>query len=120
MNKESSESIISGGQSSFTFNNSSCHHFSLFFKVIPLLILFKTITESTQSQSFSASSTIDFKSIVLFPLKLPSDVKTILHEASFILAAKAVDEKPANTTEWTAPILAHASTAIANSGTMGK
>ena len=120
MNNGSSESIISALQSSFTFFNSSCHHFSLFFKVIPLLIIFITITESTQSQSFNASSTIDFKSIVLLPLKLPSDVKTILHEASFILAAKAVDEKPANTTEWTAPILAQARTATANSGTIGK
>ncbi len=27
------------------------------------------------------------------------NIKTILHEASLILAAKAVDEKPANTTE---------------------
>ena len=120
INSGSSESKISAGQLSLTLFNSSCHHFSFLFKVIPLFILFKTITDSTQSQSVKASFTIDFKSIVLFPLKLPSDVKTILQEASLILAAKAVDEKPANTTEWTAPILAQASTATANSGTIGK
>ena len=42
---------------------------------------------------------MDFKSIVLFPLKLPSAVMTILQLASFTLAANAPDEKPANITE---------------------
>ena len=120
INKGSSESIISAGKLSSTLSSSSFHHFSFSFKVIPLFIRFNTITESTQSQSFKASSTIDFKSIVLFPLKLPSEVRTILHDASLILADSADEEKPANTTECIAPTLAHAKTAIASSGTIGK
>ena len=120
INNGSSESIISAELLSSTLSNSSFHHFSLWFKVIPLFILFNTITESTQLQSFKASSTMDFKSIVLFPLKLPSDVRTILHDASLILADSAEEEKPANTTEWIAPTLAQAKTAIASSGTIGK
>ena len=46
-----------------------------------------------------ASSTIPFKSIVLFPLNDPSAVITILQSESFILVANALAEKPANTTE---------------------
>ena len=59
INKGSSESIISGGKLSSTLSNSSCHHFSFSFKVIPLFIRFNTITESTQSQSFNAWCTAD-------------------------------------------------------------
>ena len=70
-------------------------------------------------QSSKASSTIDFKSINLDPLKLPSAVNKTLHWESLILAAKAVAENPAKTTECTAPILAHARTATVSSGTIG-
>ena len=52
------------------------------------------------------------RSITLEPLKLPSAVNKILHSESLILAASAVDENPAKTTECTAPTLAHAKTAI--------
>ncbi len=71
-------------------------------------------------QSFRASSTIPFKLIVLFPLKPPSEVITILHLLSLILLDNAFEEKPANTTECIAPILAQAKTATANSGIIGK
>ena len=45
---------------------------------------------------------------------------TILHSLSLIRAETAEDENPANTTEWIAPIRAHAKIATANSGIMGK
>ena len=57
--------------------------------------------------------------MVLLPLKLPSEVSIIFAWQSFILSAREVDEKPAKTTEWTAPTLAHANIAIAASGTIG-
>ena len=40
--------------------------------------------------------------------------------ASFALSTRACAEKPEKTTEWTAPILAQASMAIGNSGTIGR
>ena len=58
--------------------------------------------------------------MVLFPLKLPSEVMTILHDESFILADSAPAENPANMTEWIAPIRAQANTLTASSGIMGK
>ena len=84
------------------------------------LILFATKTESIQSHSFRASSTIPFKSIVFAARNEPSDVITSLQLLSLIHAAKAVDEKPANTTECMAPIRAHAKTETASSGIMGR
>ena len=60
-----------------------------------------------------------FKSITFEPLKLPSAVNKTLHSESLILAAKAVAENPAKTTECTAPTRAQARTAIVNSGTIG-
>ena len=47
------------------------------------------------------------------------DVSTTLACASCMRSAKAWAEKPANTTECTAPILAQANTAIVSSGIMG-
>jgi len=83
------------------------------------LILFNTMDFSIVGLDSKASSTIDLKSTVLFPLKTPSDVNIILHSASLILVESATDENPAKTTECTAPILAQANTEMANSGTIG-
>ena len=83
------------------------------------LVLFATNTFSTPGHFSKASSTIPFKSIDFFPLKEPSAVITILQSESLILVAKAVDEKPAKTTECIAPILAQANKEIANSGIIG-
>jgi CBS domain-containing protein len=57
--------------------------------------------------------------IFLAPRKFPSDVSTILASQSLIRSAKELAEKPANTTECTAPTLAQASMAMAASGTIG-
>ena len=67
-----------------------------------------------------ASSTI-FLSGMDFPPRIPSQaVTTNGDSAAEILDASASAEKPANTTEWTAPILAHASIVMGSSGIMGK
>ena len=70
-------------------------------------------------QSVSASSTMAFRSIILSPRNAPSAVMSNAHWASLILAASAEEEKPAKTTECTAPILAQARTAMVSSGIMG-
>ena len=44
---------------------------------------------------------------------------TILQSESLILVDNAVDENPAKTTEWIAPILAQANNEMANSGIIG-
>ena len=90
------------------------------FIVTSVLVLLATKTVSTQGHFSKASSTIPFKSTDLFPLNPPSEVITILHSESLILAETADAEKPAKTTECIAPILAQAKTATANSGIIGK
>ena len=51
---------------------------------------------------------------------MPHDAETItLGWASSIRTASSLGAKPPNTTEWTAPIRAHASIATAASGTIG-
>ena len=60
-----------------------------------------------------------FSGIFLSPRKAPSAVINRVHPASLIRAARAVEEKPAKTTECTAPIRAQAKTAMVNSGTIG-
>ena len=85
-----------------------------------MLVLLATKTFETQGQLFKASSTIPFKSIDLLPRNPPSEVMTILHSLSLILAATAEAENPAKTTEWMAPILAQAKTEIAKSGIIGR
>ena len=72
---------------------------SLGFKLISLPILFKTIVDSIDSQSTKALLAIEKRSITFGPLKLPSAVSKTLHFASLILAARAVEENPAKTTE---------------------
>jgi hypothetical protein len=72
-------------------------------------------------QSFfsMASSTIFFKGIALEPLIPTSEVMTYLDFEAEILADKASLENPAKTTEWTAPILAHARIVIGSCGIIG-
>ena len=48
---------------------------------------------------FKASSAISFNGVILAPLNPPSAVNNTLHCASLILAASAVEENPAKTTE---------------------
>ena len=77
------------------------------------------ITCWTEGQVSSALSTVGFSGFGFVPRNAPSAVITNLQSESCIQSASDCAEKPANTTEWMAPIRAHASTAIANSGIIG-
>ena len=79
-----------------------------------------TNTEVTHSHpSSSALSTVDL-SLIFFVARSPSSaVRTTLHCESTMRARSASAENPAKTTEWIAPIRAHASIAYAASGTIG-
>jgi len=120
MNNGSSASTISRLQNWLDFSSKGWSQRSRpSFMYISEFILFATSTVSTQGVCSSASSTIPFRSMVLAPRYDPSAVITILHSASLILVASAIAENPANTTEWTAPILAQAKRATARSGIIG-
>ena len=120
INSISSESKISGSHWDETSHMQSCHQKSLPDVILIFcFVLSNTITLSIVLHFSRASSTTGLTGIVLFPLKFPSEVKTIFAWQSFILSASEVDEKPAKTTEWTAPTLAQANIAIAASGTIG-
>ena len=84
------------------------------------LVLFTIKTFWSDLQISNASSTIFLRFKIFSPLNEPSEVIIILLLQSSILVAKALDEKPAKTTEWIAPILAQARTENANSGIIGK
>src|SRR5690554_1009381 len=117
----SSASIISGSHSLLAWSKSGCSHLSRFsFIDISELVRFATKTVETFGQDSKASSTMPFRSIVLFPLKEPSLVMTSLQSESLIREERAVAEKPANTTEWMAPIRAQANRETGNSGIIGK
>ena len=100
MNKGSSASIISATLFPKAASKSGCNQMSRpSFIFTAVLVRLATNTFSTQGHFSNASSTIPFKSTDLLPLNPPSDVITILHSESLILAATAEAEKPANTTE---------------------
>jgi hypothetical protein len=66
-----------------------------------------------------ATSHMDFNGSSLPPLDPRLAVTTYFEFASCIRSAMASALNPANITEWTAPMRAHASMVMANSGTMG-
>ena len=115
-----SASIISIGQVEVTFCISSCHQKSLpFFIEIVFFVRSKTMHFSIDGVVFIASLEISLRGVIFAPLNPPSEVIRILQSASLILSDNDFAENPANTTEWIAPILAQAKTAIANSGIIG-
>jgi hypothetical protein len=75
------------------------------------LRLSSTIAVETVGHFINASSTIFLSSIRLPPRTDPSAVMMSLQPESFILSISEPEENPAKTTECTAPILAHPSTA---------
>ena len=121
INNTSSESIISGAHTDDKPSIKSCHHKSIdLFQLTDSNVCCNTTHFLIVSQDFNASSAMSLRGIVLSPLKPPSAVIKKLEPESWILAASAEAEKPAKTTEWMAPILAQARTAMVNSGTIGK
>ena len=120
MKRGSSESIGSGLQLVSASCAKSSYHKSLFsFHEISSPVLLITNVVLTPGQAFRASSTLAFNG-TFFPPRTPSSaVITIEQSASRILSLRDSGEKPPNTTECIAPILAQASIANAVSGIIG-
>ena len=74
----------------------------------------------TLGQCFSASSALALSGTRRPPRNPSSAVMRIRESQSRMRPASDSDENPANTTEWIAPIRAHASIAAATSGTIGR
>ena len=70
-----------------------------------------TTTQSTPPALAIAASTLAFSGTFLPPRRPSSAVMTILDWQSVMRWARLSGEKPANTTEWIAPIRAQASIA---------
>ncbi len=81
----------------------------------------RTTTQvSTLGQVSSASSALGLSGIGLPPRSTASAVISTLAWQSSMRLCRAMAEKPPNTTEWTAPRRAQASSEMASSGTMGR
>jgi hypothetical protein len=78
-----------------------------------------TITWRIDGAVFKASSTLTFKGTTLPPRWPSSAVTTIFAPQSLMRSDNDFGENPPNTTEWTAPMRAHASIATAASMIMG-
>ena len=72
-----------------------------------------------EDEASRAASAAFLSSMIRPPLVPPSAVISMRAPASSILSRRAFAEKPPNTTECTAPILAQACIAITASGTIG-
>ncbi len=83
-------------------------------------VRFTTSTFLIDGDAATASSTAGLSAIGL-PRRLPpSQVITRTASASSMRLRSASAENPPNTTEWTAPMRAHASIATAASGIIGR
>ena len=78
-----------------------------------------TSTDSTKLIPSIARSTIFFSGMRLPPRTPSFAVTTTRHRASTMRSRRLSAEKPAKTTEWTAPMRAHASIMYAASGIIG-
>ena len=78
-----------------------------------------TTTCSIDGVSASARSAIGLSRCGWARRKPPSAVTSTLHSASLMRSASESAEKPPNTTEWAAPMRAHASIATGSSGIIG-
>ena len=101
--------MTSGGQKRGTFAISSCHHLSRpAVQGTWLPVRRRTRTCSTSGHSLIAASAITFVAIVFPPRRPSSDVMRMRDLQSWMRSRSDSAEKPAKTTEWTAPMRAHA------------
>ena len=120
MNRGSSESISSGGQSGEAEAMASSYQTSLSaFPGTGLPVRFTVTTVWTSGQLSSAFSTLALRGTFRPPRGPSSAVITTRQSESRIRSLSASGEKPPKTMEWTAPIRAQASMATAASGIMG-
>ncbi len=112
MNSGSSAPISSGGQSAETLAASSCSQTSrpAVIATAPPVRL-TTITRLTDGLDCSASSALALSGILRLPRKPSSAVIITFESQSWRRLARLSGEKPPNTTEWIAPMRAHASMA---------
>ena len=75
---------------------------------------------SIDGQDSSALSTLPLSGIVRPPRRPSSAVTTMLESQSWMRPAMESGENPPKITEWIAPIRAHARTATAISGIIGR
>ena len=112
MNKGSSAPIGSGGQCASTSASASCSQRSRpSTHATSWPVRRTTRTRGSSAVCRSAWSTLSLRGVTRPPRGAPSAVTTTLAPQSSIRLASASGEKPANTTEWTAPIRAQASIA---------
>ena len=112
MNSGSSACMCSTGHSVVTISAASWYQRSRdgFMSTLAPVRL-TTTTQSTPPDLAIAASTLDFSGTFLPPRRPSSAVMTILDWQSVMRWARLSGEKPANTTEWIAPIRAQASIA---------
>ena len=68
--------------------------------------------------SATARSAVSLSGTICPRRKAPSPVISTFASASWMRSRRESEEKPPKTTEWAAPIRAHARSAIGSSGTM--
>ena len=111
----------SAGQSALAAAITSCHHTSRpGFIVTAESQRLKTTHVSTVGDFASASSTLALSGTTLPRRQPPSAVTMTFDLASLLRSATASALKPPKITEWTAPMRAQASMAIAASGVSGR
>ena len=89
----------------------SCSHTSRLVSqatLVPVRLYTTTLWMDSQPPSISASSTAGFNGISRPPRNCPSAVSTAVAPASIMRSCRLLAEKPPNTTEWIAPMRAHA------------
>ena len=120
MNSGSSAFIGRGGQSGPTCSIIASTSTSRpWIQVVWSPVCLTTRTRTRSEQCSIAASVLDLSAVRLPPRGAVSAVMTSLAPQSFTRLASASGEKPANTTEWIAPIRAQASIAKAASGIIG-
>ena len=112
MNSGSSAPIASGSHSAETSASISCSQWSRpSDQATCWPVRFTTRQAGSSAQWLSAWLTLSLSLVTRPPRGAPSAVITTLASQSSIRLASASGEKPANTTEWIAPIRAQASMA---------
>ena len=120
MNRGCSASNACGSCTSEAVATTSCHHTSRpSFQATSSPVRLTTSTFSTLGQCSTASSTAGFNGIEPPRRNCPSVVMTTFASASSIRLRSASALKPPKTTEWGAPMRAHASIATTACGIIG-
>ncbi len=120
MKSGASAGIGSAGQTGEASAIRSCHQWSRPGCILVSLPMRRTTTQFlTVGDLSNAASTLPLSGSGVPRRQPPSAVIVSLAEASLLRSAMASAENPPKITQWTAPIRAQASMAMANSGIIG-